>query len=35
VFTYQDSALQLGLVLSGLTLAGLGGLWWWRRRRRA
>jgi hypothetical protein len=35
VFTYQDSALQFGLVLSGLTLAGLGGLWWWRRRRRA
>jgi hypothetical protein len=35
VFTYQDRALQLGLALSGLTLAGLTGLWWWRRRRRA
>jgi LPXTG-motif cell wall-anchored protein len=35
VFTYQDRALQLGLLLSGLTLAALGGLWWWRRRRRA
>jgi hypothetical protein len=33
VFTYQDRALQVGLALSGLTLAGLGGLWWWRRRR--
>jgi uncharacterized membrane protein YfhO len=33
VFTYQDRALQLGLALSGLTVAGLAGLWWWRRRR--
>jgi hypothetical protein len=30
-FTYQDRALQLGLALSGLTLAGLGGIWWRRR----
>ena len=33
VFTYQDRALQLGLALSVLTVAGLAGLWWWRRRR--
>jgi len=33
VFTYQDRALQAGLVLSGLTALGLAGLWWWRRRR--
>jgi hypothetical protein len=35
VFTYQDRALQLGLALSGCTVAGLAALWWWRRRRRA
>jgi uncharacterized membrane protein YfhO len=33
VFTYQDRALQAGLVLSSLTVVGLAGLWWWRRRR--
>ncbi|HJW60242.1 MAG TPA: YfhO family protein, partial [Actinomycetota bacterium] len=33
VFTYQDRALQAGLVLSCLTALGLAGLWWWRRRR--
>jgi uncharacterized membrane protein YfhO len=33
VFTYQDRALQLGLALTVLTLAGLTGLWWRRRRR--
>jgi Bacterial membrane protein YfhO len=33
VFTYQDRALQAGLVLSSLTALGLAGLWGWRRRR--
>ena len=33
VFTYQDRALQAGLVVSSLTVLGLAGLWWWRRRR--
>ena len=33
VFTYQDRALQAGLVVSSLTALGLAGLWWWRRRR--
>jgi hypothetical protein len=33
VFTYQDRALQAGLLLSSVTVAGLAGLWWWRRRR--
>jgi hypothetical protein len=32
VFTYQDRALQAGLVLSSLTALGLVGLWGWRRR---
>jgi MYXO-CTERM domain-containing protein len=35
VFTYQDRALQAGVAVSALTLAGLAGLWWWRRRREA
>ena len=35
VFTYQDRALQLGLVTSALAALGLAGLWLWRRRRRA
>jgi hypothetical protein len=33
VFTYQDRALQAGLLLSSLTVVSLAGLWWWRRRR--
>ena len=33
VFTYQDRALQAGLLLSSLTVCALAGLWWWRRRR--
>jgi Bacterial membrane protein YfhO len=33
VFTYQDRALQAGLAVTGIALAGLAGLWWWRRRR--
>jgi membrane protein YfhO len=32
VFTYQDRALQAGLVLSAVGALGLAGLWWWRRR---
>jgi MYXO-CTERM domain-containing protein len=32
VFTYQDRALQTGLVVSFVTVAGLVGLWRWRRR---
>jgi hypothetical protein len=32
VFTYQDRALQAGLLLSSLTVVALAGLWWWRRR---
>jgi hypothetical protein len=35
VFTYQDRALQAGLAVSAVALAGLTGLWWWRRRRPA
>jgi hypothetical protein len=31
VFTYRDQALQAGLVLSGLALCGLAGMWGWRR----
>src|SRR5918994_94926 len=33
VFTYEDRALQAGLIVSLLTAAALAGLWWWRRRR--
>jgi hypothetical protein len=33
VFSYQDRALQAGLGVSAIALAGLAGLWWWRRRR--
>jgi Bacterial membrane protein YfhO len=32
VFTYQDRALQLGLVISAVSVLGLTGLWLWRRR---
>jgi hypothetical protein len=31
VFSYQDRALQAGLAVSGIALAGLAGLWWRRR----
>jgi hypothetical protein len=32
VFTYQDRALQVGLVVSAVSVLGLAGLWLWRRR---
>jgi hypothetical protein len=32
VFTYQDRALQIGLAVSLVAVAGLLGLWLWRRR---
>ena len=35
VFTYQDRALQAGLLVSSLTVSALAGLWWWRRHRAA
>jgi hypothetical protein len=34
VFTYEDRALQVGLVISAVSVLGLAGLWLWRRRRR-
>ena len=34
VFTYEDRALQVGLVVSAVSVLGLAGLWLWRRRRR-
>jgi Bacterial membrane protein YfhO len=33
VFTYQDRALQAGLLVSALTVSALAGLWWRRRPR--
>ena len=33
VFTYQDRALQAGLLLSSLTASALAALWWQHRRR--
>jgi len=32
VFTYEDRALQVGLVVSAVSVLGLAGLWLWRRR---
>jgi uncharacterized membrane protein YfhO len=32
VFSYQDRALWVGLVVSAVSLLGLAGLWLWRRR---
>ena len=32
VFSYEDRALQVGLVVSAMTVLGLTGLWLWRRR---
>jgi uncharacterized membrane protein YfhO len=34
VFSYEDRALQVGLVVSAVSVLGLAGLWLWRRRRR-
>jgi hypothetical protein len=32
VFSYEDRALQVGLVVSAVSVLGLAGLWLWRRR---
>jgi uncharacterized membrane protein YfhO len=34
VFTYEDRALQVGLVISAVSVLGLAGLWLWLWRRR-